>query len=239
MSTMLYRAHSWARIWFAGAMLALVLMQRSMAEGLVLLLLLTVLLRLLQGDFKRIQRLTGLLQWFLPPIFLLHLFFTPGALIFPAFIVSMTYEGLHRGVWICVHFTDLFLAAMLFGSALKQAEWLRLFALFPGFRQRGAGYILMLPMMQRSVSQVLTQVDRQWRLRRNWMAVPTMLISAMRQAIAVARLQAHALWLRWPDRGGNARVPNMDFAQHAIPSAMAMDVMFTVIGSIALAWSFQ
>ncbi len=236
---MLYRAHSWARLWFAGTMLALVLMQQTIVEGLALLLLLTVLLRIFQGDFTRIRRLARLLRWFLPPIFLLHLSFTPGALLFPASIVSMTHEGFRSGVWICIHFTDLFLAAMLVASALKQAEWLRMFTLLPGFRGRGGIYILMLPMMQRSVSQTLAQVDIQWRLRRKWMAVSMMLISALRQAIAVAKVQAHVLWLRWPDGGRSRFAPDMQLAQNTILDVRAMDAMFICTGIIALALSFQ
>jgi len=169
----------------------------------------------------------------------LHLFFTPGALIFPASFISITYEGLHRGIWICVHFTDLFLAAMLLASALKQAEWLGLLSLLPGFWRRSAAYVLMLPMMQPSVAQILNQMDRQWRLRRNWTAAPTMLISAMRQALSAARVQAHALWLRWPEQAGNPSVPNMGVVLHVTVSAMALDIMLVVIGIIALLLSIQ
>jgi len=82
---MLYRAHSWARLWFAGTMLALVLMQQTIVEGLALLLLLTVLLRIFQGDFTRISTSRKAAPMVFTPHFLTAFVFYAGCFAVPCF----------------------------------------------------------------------------------------------------------------------------------------------------------
>ncbi len=235
----IYQAHTWARLWLGLAILLLVLMNHALTSGLLLLLLLMALLRLLQHGFMSMKRLSGLLRWFLPPIFLLHALFTPGALVFPGLSLPLTYEGIQRGLWICVHFTDIFLAAMMLGSMLSQSEWLQLLAGVPGFQQRAGVHAVMLAMMHRNVSGLIAHVDRQWRLRRRWMNAPGMLIIAMRQALCAARMQAHTLWLRWPGETHPA-VGQLGARQKtAVLPRLAMDACLIAGGLIALAMGLQ
>jgi hypothetical protein len=87
---------------------------------------------------------------------------------------------------------------MLLANLLRQREWFALLSAVPLLNKRICEYMIMLAMMNRRVTVLLRQINRQWMLRRKWTYAPSMLISAMGQSIACGRDQSHATWLRWP-----------------------------------------
>jgi len=179
-------------------MLALVLMNHALQTSIFLVFILVFLLRLLHGNFAPLIRLFMLLRWFLLPILIIHGLFSPGELLIKNFPFPITWEGVWQGVWIGVHFTALFLAAMLLANLLRQREWLALLAAVPLLNKHICEYMIMLAMMNRRISDLLGQTNRQWLLRKKWSYAPAMLIGAMRQSIAAGRDQSHVAWLRWP-----------------------------------------
>jgi hypothetical protein len=193
-----YNSSPLARLIFGMGLLAMALMNHTVQTSFLLLILLVFVLRFLHGSFVPLIRLFKLLRWFLLPIFIVHALFSPGELLFMGLPIPLTQEGIQQGVLIAIRFGCLFLAAMLLANLLRQQEWFALLAAAPLLNKRICEYMIMLAMMNRRVSDLLRQINRQWMLRKKWTYAPAMLISAMRQSIASGRDQSHATWLRWP-----------------------------------------
>ncbi|MDQ6972652.1 MAG: CbiQ family ECF transporter T component [Mariprofundaceae bacterium] len=113
-----------ARLCFALGLFASVLLAgKAVLVYMMLLSTLLVLLHWLNASWQPVWRAARLLLWLLIPIFLLHMAFTPGRLIWPGGIISVSYEGLQQGLLLAVRLCTLFYAGMLLSRALTRAEW--------------------------------------------------------------------------------------------------------------------
>lgn len=191
------QANVYVRIFFAAAMLLLAIQNHGVWISILMILLLVVALRHLHGNYERLVRIMKLLRWFIVPILLIHAFFTPGERVLDM-PVPLTKEGLGQGVWICLHFISMFLAAMLLGALIQIREWLVAVASIPFLQRYVWAYSLMLGMMSRSISRLLVDINKQWKLRKKWRHAPVMLMGALRASMATGASQSRDVWLRWP-----------------------------------------
>ena len=118
------QAHPLGRLCFAlGLFAAVLLMNRGIPVMLAALAGNILLLYLVCASWQPLLRAAKLLLWLLVPIFLLHLLFTPGQLLWPGSGIPFTREGLHEGLWLALRLCALFYAAMLLSRSLRREEW--------------------------------------------------------------------------------------------------------------------
>jgi len=118
------RAHPLGRMLFAAGLIAAVLLVRRDISLLLPLLALSVsLLYWMSSSWQPVMRAARLLLWLVIPVLLLHLIFTPGALIWPGSFFPLSREGLHEGLWLGLRLCALFYAAMLLSRSLSREEW--------------------------------------------------------------------------------------------------------------------
>ncbi|MBL4775668.1 MAG: hypothetical protein JKY87_06395 [Mariprofundus sp.] len=187
-----------SRLLLGLGLLSVSVMSPSMIVALLLLFVLAVLLRVLDGHVLTSLRLLRLLRWFLIPILLLHALFTPGQLLMPELLIPISREGVVQGVILSLHLGAVFFAAMLMFRLLKQAEWLHYILLWPYLGQRLTVYVWMMNGMRMSITALLHDFRAQFRWRKDWPRAPLLLMSAFKQVLADASEHACMLWLRWP-----------------------------------------
>jgi len=118
------RAHPLGRMLFSAGLIAAVLLVRRDISLLLPLLAVSVsLLYWICASWQPVMRAARLLLWLVIPVLLLHLFFTPGALLWPGGFIPLSREGLHEGLWLGLRLCALFYAAMLLSRSLSREEW--------------------------------------------------------------------------------------------------------------------
>jgi|UPI00039CBFCD hypothetical protein len=102
-----------------------------------------------------------LLRWLLLPILLLHPLFTPGELLIAGW--PFTREGLSQGVWLSLHVTGLYFAAML-SSRLLSLQALHMMAHYvPQGQRLSAMYLRLFPVVVPAVKSCVQQHSQRWR----------------------------------------------------------------------------
>jgi len=118
------QAHPLGRLCFAlGFFVAVLLINQDIPTLLLALLGSVLLLRFRHSTWQSVLRAARLLLWLLVPIFILHLIFTPGQLIWPGSGLPFSREGVLEGAWLALHLCTLFYAAMLLSGSLSREEW--------------------------------------------------------------------------------------------------------------------
>ena len=158
------------------------------------------MIRLLDGSWATSLRVLGLLRWFVIPILLLHILFTPGQLLLPGFPVAVSREGLLQGIWLSIHLISIYALAILMFRLLSREEWLRFILLLPGIGERLMVQVLMMISMKNHLTELLSYIRQQYCLRHDWKKTPLLLMSAFKQALIDASAYAQMLWLRWPQQ---------------------------------------
>jgi len=225
----LFHTHSLSRFLFGIGFLVLASACSDSERSLLLSVLSIVMIRYIDGNWLTIHRLAGLLIWFFVPILLLHAFFSPGQLLFPGGWLSVTVEGLQRGIQLCSHLMAVFLAAMLMFRLLKYGEWLAAVAGLPYVGRRLLPLLWMIVPMRTIVLCRLRDIKQQYQLRNDWRLLPQLLLSACSQVLLMSAQVASALWLRWPAEPVIARQSYM-----LKNNSMALDALLMVAGTAAL-----
>jgi len=197
---MFFCSHIGSRLLLGSGLLFLTVTNTSISFGLLLAMLASALIRLLDGHWSTTLRLLGLLRWFVLPILLLHMLFTPGQLLFPGWPIGVSREGLVQGTWLSVHLTGIYVMAMLLFRLLEVPEWLRLLALLPRYGERLMVQALMMAPMKKHMGKLLSHLRWQFRLRHDRKKIPMLLMAAFSQTLSDASIQAKILWLRWPQQ---------------------------------------
>jgi len=195
-----FGSHAASRLMMGFGLLFLAIMTTSIWSGLLLVMLAVVIIRLLDGNWSTSLRLLRLLRWFVIPILLLHMLFTPGQLLLPGWPIGVSREGLRQGLWLSIHLSSIYTMAMLMFRLLVHAEWLRLLMLLPRFGERMMVQMFMMMSMKQYMGMLLSYLRQQFRLRDDWKKMPLVLMAAFRQALADASTHAQMLWLRWPQQ---------------------------------------
>ncbi len=191
------------------------------------LLVCVLLLRIGNGSWASVLRAGRLLLWFILPIFLLHLLFTPGALIWPGSSAPFTWEGWHRGAWLSLHLLLLFYAAMLLSRALSLEEWQAWLCRIPWLGRRLYPYLLLFGPMR---DEAVRLVRNCWRFRKyglSFRVLSDMLGALLEDILGMGRSQAETVWKNW-----NGMLPATDSGLDRVA------LMLLVCGSILpwLAW---
>jgi len=103
-----------------------------------------------------------LLRWIVLPTLLLHLFFTPGEIIFIHLPIPMSIEGLQLGVQLALHLITIFILAMLLGRLFPISMWLQLIGKHDGIYHDLYPYLCLFPGINRDVRMLLRRSYRHW-----------------------------------------------------------------------------
>jgi len=189
-----------ARLMMGFGLLFLTITTTSLWLSMLLAVLAAVMIRLLDGNWRTSLRLLRLLRWFVIPILLLHILFTPGQLLWPGGPIAVSREGLMMGIRLSIHLASMYVMAMMMFRLISQAEWLHLLMRLPCFGERMMIQALMMISMKQHMGSLLLYLRHQFRLRNDWKKTPLLLMAAFKQALADACTHAHMLWLRWPEQ---------------------------------------
>jgi hypothetical protein len=156
------QAHPLGRLCFAlGLFAAVLLMPKDISLMLAALCINILLLYLVCAAWQPLLRAAKLLMWLLVPIFLLHLLFTPGQLLWPGSGVPFTREGLLEGVWLALRLCALFYAAMLLSRSLRREEWVFYCLRLPVFGVHLLPYIKLSSPIRALVSRCMAEAKQQ------------------------------------------------------------------------------
>ncbi len=205
----------------------------SFVAAAVLSVSAAVIMRILDGSWITTLRLLRLLRWFVLPILLLHLLFTPGQLLMPGWPLPVSREGLMQGLWLSLHLITIYAVAILMFRLLKQHEWLGLLMRLPRGGELLLIRALMLISMKKQITELLLHLRQQYRLRRNWKQLPLLFMALFKRALTDAGMHAQALWLRWPQQPSIA-LSMADGPCCITPSAMLLSLLWAVCGGVGL-----
>ncbi len=195
-------------LWFAA------IICHSLWLSVLYLMLSVYMLFLLEGSCLTIVRLLRLLRWFVIPIIFLHALLSPGQLVMPGVPIPVTWEGINQGVWLSLHLSTIFAAALLLSRLLQRSEWMRGMLLLPFAGKRMIVFQMMMTAMRMNITEQLRHLKWQWNLRSDWRMVAVFLLAAFRMALAAGREQARILWLRWPATGNGMHLDIAAGEQH-------------------------
>jgi hypothetical protein len=186
-------SHPAARFLAGGSLLFAAILCHSLLLSVSYLMLSVCLIFLIEGGWLTIIRLLGLLRWFIIPIILLHALLSPGELIMPGVPVPVTWEGVNQGIWLSLHLSTIFAAALLFSRLLLRSEWMRGILLLPFAGKKTIVFQMMMGVMKINITEELRHLKWQWKLRSDWRMAAVFLLAAFRMALTAGREQARML----------------------------------------------
>jgi len=183
-----------ARLGFALLLLAACLHPPSIGFGVLMCVLLFLLIMRHDGGIHRLLGLMRLLPWLLVPVVALHALFSPGEIWWSFAGLHLTREGTMTGVALGLHLLLFFLAGMMIARLWPAAAWLHGVQRIPGLGARLYPYLRVLEPLRADIARELRGL---WRAQHSWRALPVLLESAVRRALALGRHHAEQLWLHW------------------------------------------
>ncbi|MDQ6996057.1 MAG: hypothetical protein Q9M82_01170 [Mariprofundus sp.] len=233
MFEMFFGSHAASRLFMGFGLLFLAIMTTSIGPGLLLAILASVIIRLLDGNWRTSLRLLYLLRWFVIPIVLLHMLFTPGQLLLPGWPIAVSREGLMQGIRLSIHLSSIYVMAMMMFRLLTHAEWLHLLMLLPRIGERVMVQSFMMMSMKQHMGKLLSYLRQQFQLRHDWKKSPLLLMAAFRQALTDASIHAQMLWLRWP-KTPSMLAPSVDKNNISTFHKCLFSGLWTLCGGISL-----
>lgn len=193
------RIHPLGRMLFAASLLVALIGMRGQIPLLLCLLTGSALLvRWLSASWLPVLRAARLLLWLVVPVLLLHLIFTPGALLWPGSPVPFTREGLQQGVWLALRLCAMFYVAMLLSRSLSREEWTYYCLRLPLVGPRLLTYVKLSPAMRslasRSLGEAKVNLNAGWRSAPDIPAELGELVSRVWQG---ALVEATGVWQQW------------------------------------------
>lgn len=227
----IWRSYPAARLFVGIACLGAGLGSASMAHALVLLGSVLVLLLAMGTPVVVVMRALKVLAFLILPILVLHMWLTPGRILVSlGRFGDISAEGLERGGWLSLHLALMYFSAMLFSRLISLQEWMALTSACGGRRLQP--YLLLLSPLARQVRWRTQGLARQWRKRGTWRELAPTLAAVLRQCMSVSRMQADALWLRWPS---GTTFPRLFSITDASVQAWSATVVMVLIGTGMLA----
>jgi len=155
-----------------------------------------ILLRAMNGSWTSILRAMRLLLWLLLPVFLLHLLFTPGSLMWPGSGVPFTWEGWDRAAWLGSRLFLLFFSAMLLSRALTLEEWQAQLCHIPGIGRHLFPYLQLFHPMWKMTAKL---ARKHWHENRSraFRALPETISALLENVLKASHEQASTLWANW------------------------------------------
>ena len=223
----IWRSYPAARLFVGIACLGAGLGSVSMTHALVLLGCVLVLLLAVGTRGEVIMRALKVLAFLILPILVLHMWLTPGRILVSLGLFGdISVEGLERGGWLSLHLALMYFSAMLFSRLISLQEWMALTSACGGRRLQP--YLLLLTPLARQVRWRTQILARQWRQRGTWRELAPTLAAVLRQCMSVSRMQADALWLRWPN---GATFPRLFSTMDASVQAWSATLVMVLIGT--------
>ena len=229
-----YSIHPFSRFLFGIALMSLAFMSASFTASMLILLVCMLFTLWLEQSRTRVIRSLKLLRWFVAPIFILHLCFSPGELIFPLFALPFTWEGLMQGGFLAAHLAVIFMAAVALFLCLRRSEWIKAILSLPLIGEKLRVYILIAEPLQRSVGEKLRFLRQAWQIRESWREFPLLLLAAFRITLSAADEQSQQLWLRWPAGSLNSEQDGWGTSTSSLP----LNLLCAAVGvlGVMIAW---
>lgn len=174
-----------------------------------------------------------LLFWFYLPILLLHGLMTPGTFVHTPVYIPLSIEGLSQGLYLSIHITLMFFAAILVFKVLNRADLNSLLDMNPSVGNNVKPYVLLLVSLQKGAVETISEKHQQWKdMESKWLSLPDMMLESIQGVLHMGKYEAKQLWLHWDERIANdmqASQSSDTFTTHEV-----YYVSFTVLGWIAL-----
>jgi len=197
------QAHPLGRLCFGlGFFVAVLLISRDTPTLLTFLGTSVLLLRCKYRTWQPLFRAARLLLWLLAPIFLLHLIFTPGQLIWPGSDMPFSREGLLEGVWLALRLSTLFYAAMLLSGSLSREEWALYCLRLPLVGPRLLPYVKLAIPIRALASRALAEAKRQLHVAGGLRDTPRVLYaftSLIAEVWHGSAAEAETIWQCWDE----------------------------------------
>jgi len=197
------QAHPLGRLCFGlGLFVAVLLISRDIPTLLAALGGSVLLLRCKYATWRPLFRAARLLLWLLIPIFLLHLLFTPGQLIWPGSAIPFSWEGLLEGIWLALHLCTLFYAAMLLSGSLSREEWALYCLRLPLIGSHLLPYVKLATPIRALASRGLADAKRQLHAAGALRDIPRVLYALTSLIAEVwhgSAAGAEEVWQRWDE----------------------------------------
>ncbi|MDX8392668.1 MAG: hypothetical protein R8K53_08925 [Mariprofundaceae bacterium] len=198
------RIHPLGRFCFSFFLFVAVLMMSKLWMGAGFLALSVLLVRVFNESWMPLWRALRLLMWLLMPILLLHLFFTPGRLLWPDSGLPFSHEGLNQGLWLVFRLCALFFAAMALSRSLNIAEWAYYSLRLPLIGSHLLPFVQLASPLRKMVGEQLKKQQI-----RPLKRLPLMLAALFEDVWRGAEVQADRVWEEWaqmPDDTVNGAV---------------------------------
>lgn len=235
-----YSIHQVPRFLLGFSLLSLASLNGDAWISFLLITLSMLLIRSVEQGWIRVVRSLNLLRWFMVPILLLHLLFTPGELLVPGSFIPISYEGLQIGLQLSMQLAAIFFTASVLFLSLKRSEWVKMALSSPLInRQNLMIYFMMIVPLKNSVSKQLQYLQQQWTMRRCWRSLPQLLLASFRAVFSVAHEQTDQLWIRWPEMGGADEASSSardDCTTYAVLNWFCAAIGVTLLGVAWMNW---
>jgi len=223
------RIHPLGRMLFAASLLAALIGMHGQIPLLLCMLTGSALLvGWLSASWVPVLRAARLLLWLVVPVLLLHLIFTPGALLWPGSPVPFTREGLQQGGWLALRLCAMFYVAMLLSRSLSREEWTYYCLRLPFVGSRLLAYVKLSPAMRglasRSLAEARMNLNAGWRSASDLPAELGELVSRVWQG---ALVEATNVWRQWEYEEGPRR-PRGSIAAGAVLAGCGLLVVYLV-----------
>jgi len=159
-----------------------------------ILLILVLQIRCFSESWLPLRRAFRLLLWLLIPIILLHLFFTPGRLIWPDSSLPFSHEGVNQAAWLALRLCALFVAAMAVSRSLHISEWIYYIGRMPLVGKRLLPFVQLASPMREMVSEHI-QLQRQQ--KHSLRSLPNALATLFVNVWQGAEAEADSVWEHW------------------------------------------
>jgi len=188
--------HPLGRLFFGLGCFTAALVAHDMIVAIAGIMLCIILLRMINQSWRPVFRALRLLLWLILPVCLLHLFLTPGALIWPGSILPFTWEGAGRAMWLSTRLLFLFFSAMVLSRSLSLEEWQVQISHIPVVGHRLYPYLQLFQPMQDKASGLVRKHWREGRSRgMTW--IPKMMVHLLEDILYASHEQATVVWEEW------------------------------------------
>jgi len=188
--------HPLGRLLFGLGFFTAALIAHDIAIAIAGIVLCLVLLRVLNRSWTSVFRAIRLLLWLILPICMLHVFLTPGALIWPGSDLPFTWEGVDRAMWLSTRLLFLFFSAMLLSRILSLDEWQAQLCRIPIVGHRLYPYLQLFRPIQQTTKRL---AHKHWHKNRSRgiVSIPGMMVDLLEDVLHAGHAQAKSVWEDW------------------------------------------
>jgi len=213
--------HPLGRFSFAISLFAATILTQHAWVLICLLIILVGQIRLFTGVWRPLWHAFRLLLWLIIPIFLLHLVFTPGRVIWPGSGLPFSYEGVNQASWLALHLCALFAAAMGLSRSLSLSEWTYYVARMPLIGARLLPFVTLALPMQKMVGE---SIQHQHRKPHTLKEMPNTLAGLFADVWQGADVLADRIWECW--QAPSYQRPNSGYALGVVMGVSGLFVLF-------------